>query len=135
MVKSKLLFLFLNLISFILCEIKRIDYDYSQNYAEYVHDKQSKKITVAFGFTSKVPFYIKVTVVPEEGTPTPLLCFSPTDSSCNTGIEAIAKSTDGSPAVLFLKREQFEEEKRELFILVTCQENDCGFEIIWNSIM
>ena len=131
MVKSKILFLFLTLISFISCEIKWIDYDFSQNYAEYVHDKQSKKVSVGVDFysSSGLPFYIKVTVVPEEGTPTPLLCFCPTDSSCNTGIEAIAKSTDGSPAVLFLKREQFEEENRELFILVTCQENDCGYTL------
>ena len=102
-----------------------------------MHNKISKQLTVDVDFhsSSSIPYYIKVTVVPEEGTPTPLLCFSPIDSSCNTGIEAIANSTDGNPVVLFLKREQFEEENKELYILVTCQENDCGFEIIWNSIM
>jgi len=86
-----LIILFLSLTSFILAEVKWIDFDYSTLSAEYVHDKSTKERQVAFDFKDYIPYYIKVSVIPEEGTPTPLLCFSATDSTCSSERQALAK--------------------------------------------
>jgi hypothetical protein len=66
---------------------------------------------------------MKVTVVPEIGTKTPLLCFSSKDSNCISSREALARGTDGKPTSLFIKREQFNDPIKELFINVKCLDN------------
>ena len=129
MSKINLIILFLSLTSFILAEVKWINFDYSTLSAEYVHDKSTKERQVAFDFKDYIPYYIKVSVIPEEGTPTPLLCFSATDSTCSSERQALAKNTDGKPAVLFVRREQINGERDELYILVTCQDSNCGYTL------
>ena len=46
------------------------------------------------------PNYIKVIIIPENGNETPLLCFSPSDADCQSNRQAVARRTDGKPAVL-----------------------------------
>ena len=125
--KIALLILFLSLIAFITAETSWIDYDYSTNTAVYKHDKKARIKTIAPEFSSSYPYYVKVEVAPEEGTPTPLICFSPTDANCKSDRQAFAKNTQGKPAFFFVKRDQFQATGKELYINVECQDSDCGY--------
>ena len=127
--KIALIFLFLSLIAYITAETIWIDYDYSTQSAEYKHDKKSKIKTITPEFKQTYPYYVKVVVTPEEGSPTPLLCFSPTDANCKIDRQAFAKNTEGKPAFFFVKREQFQPSGKELYINVECQDNNCGYNL------
>ena len=119
--------LLLCLTSFINSAITTITYDDSQEYTEYKGQNMAKETTFNLQFKNQIPFYIKVTVTPEEGKSTPLLCFSPTDPNCDTGREAYAKRTDGQMAALYLNREQFQSQDKELYVKVTCEESNCNY--------
>ena len=124
--------LFLILISFITSQIEWIAYDPETQSASFSNknNPKKKKLAVEFG-KSKIPNYIKVIMIPEPKTPTPLLCFSPTFSGCEEERVILVKRTDGNPSFLFVKREEIDNEVsyRELYIYVTCEKDYCGYTI------
>ena len=120
---------FMCLIAFITAEITYINYDYQAEYTEFKAVNKPKELTVDLEFQTTIPYYIKVTVTPEEGKPTPILCFSPTSQGCDSGREALAKRTDGQTNTLFLKREQFQDDNKELYIQVKCLEDNCNYSL------
>ena len=113
--KSSILFFFL--ISFLNCENpKYIDFNFETYSTTYEHTDGSKTQTVICEFANnRIPTYLKVTVTPKEGYETPLMCFSPTDQNCNKDRYAVARRTDGKPATIFVKGEQFDEVCRRLY--------------------
>ena len=122
--------LFLSLISFITSQIEWIDYDPSTYSATYRHKKQSDKVTVAVFFHDySIPYYIRVTATPEEGSTTPILCFSPTSNTCSENRIVKTRNGDQNPAILFVKREEFEDKDKELYIYATCQKTDCDYTL------
>ena len=84
-------------------------------------------IALDFSKGGIIPYYIKVILIPEDGINTPHLCFSSTDSRCLNDRQAFATNTDGKPAIIFIKREQIINSENELFLLVTCEEEKCGY--------
>ncbi len=120
---------FMCLITFITAKLIYIDYDSSKEYTEYIARNEPKELTVDLEFKTTIPYYIKVTVTPEEGKPTPNLCFSSSSQSCDSGREALAKRTDGQTNTLFLKREQFQDDSKELYIQVKCLEENCNYSL------
>ncbi len=123
----KIFFLFLCLVSFINSEIRTLTYDDSKEYTEYKAEKMSKEVTYNLNFKNQIPYYIKVTITPEEGKSTPLLCFSATDPNCDSDREAISRRTDGQTTALYLKRDQFQSQDKELYVKVTCEESNCNY--------
>ena len=120
--------LFLSLILFITSQIEWITYDPSTYSATYRHKKQSDKVTVAVDFqNSLIPYYIRVTATPEEGSTTPILCFSPTSNTCSENRIVITRNGDQNPAIIFVRREEFEDQ--ELYIVATCQKTDCDYTL------
>ena len=106
-----------------------IKYNAAEYSAEYRHTSglKSQAVGVEFNLPREIPLYMKVTIIPNEATATPLLCFSQDKATCDEGREVLYKKTDGLPASIYLKKEQFEE--GDLFILVTCQETGCGYTL------
>ena len=123
--------LFLCLLSFISADTEWVEYDFSTGSAKYQHTTGEKTKAVALYFSegSQIPFYIKVTVTPTEGIPTPLLCFSPTDVNCNSDRHSLIKKSDGLPSMMYIKREEFQNDSEECYIFVTCEENGCGYTL------
>ena len=121
--------LLLSLLIFIKSDVIYLEYNTVNQSAIYYHNsgEKSQAIGLDFSYQTIIPPYIKVTVIPNEGVPTPLLCFSNEDLTCKEGRKVLAKKTDGLPSVIYLKKQQFENE--ELFILVTCQETGCGYTL------
>ena len=126
-IKTTILLLFF--LSFISADW--VDYDYMKQYGDVSTDSapQVKSYSLNIDIEKNVAYYMKVTVIPREEFETPVLCFSPTDSNCKDDIQAIARSTNKEPAVLYLKKEQFFPEGQELNILVTCVEETCGYTL------
>ena len=131
--KSNILFaqlIFISLISFIISQITWVDYNPKTNSALYRSFKNSKTQMIAVDFKSyTLPYYMKITLIPENGINTPLLCFSHTYANYNKDRQALARRTDGKPVQLFIKREQFKRLDSELFIYVKCEEKECGYTL------
>ena len=130
----KIAFLFLCLITFINGkDTEWVKYNPASYSAEYKHTTGEKVQSVAleFGSEREIPLYVKVTVTPNENTPTPLLCFSQEGASCNDGREILYKKTDEKAAMIYIKKEQFE--KKDLYILVTCEEAGCGYTLTFDG--
>ena len=129
----KVSILILSLITFTSEQIVWIDYDYNEEYAEKEITKASKEALYALDLTKKqegskmLNYYMKVTVTPKENKPTPIVIFSPTN--LNNDRQVIARVTDGSPAKLYLRQEQFVEDQDELYLKILCKEDDCGYTI------
>ena len=125
------LLLFLSLITCITSQIEWIDYEPSTYSASYTHTKGSlEKVVVAVDFKNNlVPYYIRVTATPKEGSTTPILCFSPTSNTCSENRIVLTRNGDNNPAILFVKREEFEDNEKELYIYATCQNSDCEYDL------
>ena len=130
--KSSILLFFL--ISFLNCENpKYIDFNFETYSTTYEHTDGSKTQTVICEFANnRIPTYLKVTVTPKEGYETPLMCFSPTDQNCNKDRYAVARRTDGKPATIFVKGEQFDEEDLELNIYLSCA-SECKYTLLFEG--
>ena len=126
--------LILSLISFITSQIEWIDYQPDSYSAKYEHTKQLDKVVVAVDFHDYIiPYYIRVTATPKEGSSTPILCFSPTSNTCSENRIVITKNGDQNPAILFVKREEFDEKDKELYIYATCQKSDCRYDLLFEG--
>ena len=114
--------LFLCLITFIYADITYVDYNFNEGSAEYEHTSGSitKTIELDFSNPNQIPYYIKVTITPEEGTPTPLMCFAPEDATCTSGRHSLIKKSDGLSSMMYVRKEEFD--SGELYIFVTCEE-------------
>ncbi len=112
-----------------------IEYNHSENHGESKQNNaaQKKSFVVNFDPNKSLPFYIKVTVTPKEGEPTPVLCFSSRDSECNTNRQAISKRTDGKPGFLYIRKEQISDSNDKLYILVTCVESGCSYSLTFDG--
>ena len=121
--------LLLCLLSTITADVEWCDYIPSELSGVYKHTKGTKTQTVTLVFANPrdIPYYIKVTVIPDEGIATPLLCFSPSDATCRSDRHSLNKKTDGLSSSIYVKREEFDE--GELNVLVTCEENTCGYTL------
>ena len=117
------------LISFTNAEVERIEYDSSGTVEKtYTNAPQKKNFYLDFNGRT-LPFYVIVTVTPEKDKETPVLCFSNKDQNCLTDRQAIAKKTDGSPVVLYAKRDQYDGNDKSLYVSVTCPESTCTYTI------
>jgi len=81
-----------------------------------------------------LPFYIIVTVTPEKDNKTPVLCFSKKDQNCLNDRLTIAKKTDGSPVVLYAKKEEYYDIENNLYVSVTCPETICSYTIKFEGV-
>ena len=136
MVKSTLItILFLCfLITFINSQVS-VEYNHRDDHGEsqQSNTSQQKSFVLNFDPNKSVPYYIKVTVIPKEDEPTPVLCFSNKDQYCLGNRQAISKRTDGKPAFLFVKREQIEGTDEKLYILVTCVNPGCSYTLSFDG--
>ena len=131
---SSILFIFCFLFSFVDSQT-RVSFDHTQNFAIIKQTETFKKKSFILDFdpNKSIPFYIKVTVTPEKGESTPVLCFSTSDVNCLVDRQAIIKRTNGKPAFLFVKREQISDSNTKLFILVTCPEDICSYTLTFEG--
>ena len=126
-IKTSILLLFF--LSFI--SAAWVEYDYDKQYGDHTTNDAPKTVSYSLNLedSKNVAYYMKVTVIPREDFETPVLCFSPTDNNCKDDIQAIGRSTNKQPAVLYLRKEQFYADQKELHILVTCVEDRCGYTL------
>ena len=110
------------LISFTNAEVETIDYDNSGSVEKSYSNVGPKKNFVLNLEGKTLPFYMIITLTPDKGQETPVICFSTKDQNCLTDRQAIAKKTDGSPVVLYAKRAQYEN-GNQLYVSVTCPES------------
>ena len=117
------------LMTFIKAEdINWVTFNEANHSAIYTHISGAKEQIIGLEFNSiNISPYMKITLTPDEITPTPLLCFSEEDSSCNKGRQILSKRTDGLSSMIFIRREQIQSGK--LYLLVTCEESGCGYTI------
>ena len=110
-------------------KIIQINYDSKKGYAEEMVEfgKKEQNYELVFDKQNQIPKYIKVIIIPNDNISTPLLCFSSNDSDCFFERENIVKRTDGKPAKLYVKKEQFED--KHFYILVTCEEEECSYTL------
>ena len=127
---QNLLVLFLFLISVINSSPVWLKYDFSQGYVEQEYTENAKATTFVceFGESKNIPYYIKIEVNSTDNNPAPLLCFSNNDESCSTR-ENLAKNPAGNSVVLWVRREQFMDEDKELYARVECAESTCSYKI------
>ena len=106
-----------------------IDYDHEKRFAEYeVEDaRKTQRFRLDFQTGKSISYYMKVEVIVVGDYPTPLLCFSPTDSNCNDNREQIVKNPNGKSTFIWLKREQFEKDDQELYIQVICEKEGAAY--------
>ena len=117
------------LISFTNAEVERIEYDNTGTVEKtYTNVPQKKNFYLDFNGRNP-PFFVIVTLTPEKDKETPILCFSNKDQNCLNDRQAIAKKTDGSPVVLYAKKEQFDGNDKKLYVSVTCPESTCSYTL------
>ena len=131
--KFKITLLFLCLLPFISAEIRWVEYKISTNKAEYTHTNDHRVQSLALFCETTLPFYIKVTVTPGENTITPHLCISNTDSNCKDNRIAFGSRGVGNYTSVYIKREQIEDEDKELFAVVTCEEEKCSYTVTFEG--
>ncbi len=112
-----------------------IEFNHGENHAESIQNNapQRKSFVVNFDSSKSLPFYIKVTVSPKEGEETPVLCFSTRNAECNSDRQAISKRTDGKPGFLYVKRDQISDSSDNLYILVTCVNSGCSYNLTFDG--
>ena len=117
------------LLTFIKAEfIEKVTYDINNNSATYIHTSGNKTQIIKLELNpDKIPLYMKITIIPDKDTPTPLLCFSSKDPNCNTDRQILSKRTDGLSSMIYIKREHFI--NGGFYIFVTCEESGCGYTI------
>ena len=97
--------------------------------ATYRHTNgmQNQTVLLEFNNINDIPNYLKVTIFPINGIPTPLLFFSPSDQTCQNDRQVLSRRTDGLPTSIFIKKGQFSSE--ELFIYAQCENVNCEYFI------
>ena len=129
--------LFISLIAFSFQEkIKGTDslvditFDHQKGTAECeVEDAyKTQRFNLRFTKGESVQFYMKIEVSVVGEYPTPTLCFSSSDSNCNSP-EQLVKNPNGK-AIMWLRREQFlDDENKSFYLKVTCQDAGAGYTI------
>ena len=119
------------LITFIKAEfIEKVTYDINNNSATYIHTSGNKTQIIKLELNpDKIPLYMKITIIPDKDTPTPLLCFSSKVPNCNTDRQILSKRTDGLSSMIYLPKRQFFQYIYGFYIFVTCEESGCGYTI------
>ena len=108
-------------------------------YFDYQIEKASKTFTnaqkvqplyVSFdnGDTSRLNYYVKVEIKPTDSNPPPLTCFSTTDQTCKER-EQIIKAATESSLIFWVKREEFNREGHEFYIIMTCPADTCSYTV------
>ena len=107
-----------------------IDYDDKKVFTEYEveNSKQNQRFQVNFGSTSSIRFYMKIELTVTGDYPTPILCFSATDSNCDER-EQIVKNPNEKSVVMWLKREQFLGEEKNLYLKVICDKDGAEYTL------
>ena len=127
-----LIILFFCLFSFAKSQsVEWLNYDFVNGFVEKKETSAPQKKSYGIDFqgeTGKIQFYMKIEVTSDDDNPAPLLCFSSNDQNCK-GREQLAKNAVGKSAVLWLKREEFNKDDQELFILVECAKSDCKYTL------
>ena len=131
---TRLITLFLFIISFIPLLSKEIGYDpITKSAQEIVDDSTSKENSYTLKFMSRndVPKYVKVILTPKEGQATPFLCYSPTSPYCESDRRILVNRVDKQPAIAFVKMDEipFFDNSKNLNVLVTCQQDHCGYNL------
>ena len=127
---ENLIVLFLFLIPLINCAADWIYYDFSQGYVEkeYTGGEKANTFVCDFSKGKNIPYYVKIEVNSTDNNPAPLLCFSNDDETCSSR-ENLAKNPTGKSVIMWVKREQFVEENKELYARVECAEAGCKYII------
>ena len=133
MVKKKkvqnTILIFLCLFSFILGEITWLDFDFSSMSVEKKMTDVSKEHSYGVEFKGgQIPYYIKAEVTSNDSNPAPLLCFSNQDQNCKER-EQMVKNPVGKSTFMWLRREQFEKDGQELYVLAVCPSDKCSYTI------
>ena len=127
-----LIILFFCLFSFSKSQsVEWLNYDFVNGFVEKKETSAPQKKSYGIDFqgeTGKIQFYMKIEVTSDDDNPAPLLCFSSSDQNCKAR-EQLAKNAVGKSAVLWLKREEFNKDDQELFILVECAKSDCKYTL------
>ena len=126
-----LILLFLCLFSLVKSDPKWVYYDFSAPYTEEVYDGPDQKRTFALDFgdgKKNIPYYIKVEVFSTDSNPAPLMCFSNSDQNCLER-EQLVKNPNGNSTLMWIKREQFEREDQELYVVIECAEAGCKYKL------
>ena len=130
--KFKMTLLFLCLIPFISSAIEWAEYKAANNKAEYTHTNGPKVQSIGLNYDS-LPFYLKITVTPGENTVTPHICVSNSDSNCKDDRIAFGSGGIGGSTSVYLKKEQIDPSDKELFVLVTCEEENCNYKVLFEG--
>ena len=127
----KITLIFLICATFVSPQRIWVDYDELTQFAEQEVTNGNQKTTFTLNIDSntQVNYYMKITVTPKGNNLTPILCFSPTDANCRSDRHAITRVTNGGPAVLLLRKEEFYEGSDELNVYVICKEDKCNYNI------
>ena len=132
-----LITLFLYLISFSIQEkhqgsdsVLDINYDDKKVFTEYEveNSKQNQRFQVNFETSASIRFYMKIELTVTGDYPTPILCFSATDSNCDER-EQIVKNPNEKSVVMWLKREQFLGEEKNLYLKVICDKDGAEYTL------
>ena len=113
-----------------------IDFDHQKGMVEYEveNSKKNQRFQVSFTQGQGIPFYLKIELTVKGESPTPLLCFSSTDASCDQP-EQILKNPNGDSVIMWLRREQFIEDESNLYLKAICQEDGANYIIKVESAM
>jgi hypothetical protein len=124
---QNLMVIFLFLIPLINCEADWMYYDFSQGYVEK-SSTGTKTFACEFSESKNIPYYVKIEVNSTDDNPAPLLCFSNDDETCSSR-ENLAKNAAGKSVFIWVKREQFMDDKKELYAKVECAVDNCKYII------
>ena len=129
---------FLNLIIlFLLVSLAKLDddwiyFDYATEkaYKNFPNAKKVQPLYVSFdnGDTSRLNYYIKVEIKPNDNKIPPLVCFSTTDQTCKER-EQLIKAVTESSAIFWVKREEFNRDGHEFYLVMTCPEDTCSYSV------
>ena len=132
-----LITLFFCLISFSIQEkhqgsdsVLEIKYDDKQLFTEYEveNSKKNQRFEVKFGDGAMLGFYMKIELTVTGDYPTPILCFSSSDLNCDDR-EQIVKNPNEKKVVMWLKREQFRNDEKSLYIKAMCEKDGAEYTI------
>ena len=113
-----------------------IDFDHQKGIVEYEveNSKKNQRFQVSFTQGQGIPFYLKIELTVKGESPTPLLCFSSSDASCDQP-EQLVKNPNGDSVLMWLRREQFTEDESNLYLKAICQEDGANYIIKVESAM
>ena len=78
--------------------------------------------------------YIKVTLFPAKDEQTPILCYSPSDPNCENNRLIMIDRPNKKEAIAFIKKEEIQEDSKNLNILITCKEENCNYTIRFDEV-